>query len=322
MKIFVTGALGFLGTHIVNRLWADGHHAIVYDRKPQPPDYPLGRPYYQGDLLDSERLRGVLLVERPDLVVHLAALADVSRALVQWDVQLDTNLRATAVLLDAMSRSGVTRIAFTSSAVVYGDTADRPREDSPRPGASADGTGRGACVEERLPQQTSVYGAMKLASESLINAYAQGYGFVGDILRLVSVVGAGYRHGNLMDFYQRLKADPDQLTIRGNASQEKYYVHIHDVVDALLRVIARPHTGTEIWNVSHPTPNRIEDSVLTVCEQLHLHPVIERIADPWAGDLPQLVLDCSKLQSIGWSARHAILDGMRETVHDFVERGL
>jgi UDP-glucose 4-epimerase len=296
VNVFVTGSEGFIGRHVVRRLVND--HSITtiakYDRAIHPADQIEQR----DRLCDS--MRG------SDVVIHLAALADVRNALKQPVQQVQSNLILTSQVLEAMRATGVNRIVFMSTAVVYGDCTDSPI------------TERATC----FPQQTSIYGAMKLASESLIAAYCHGYGMTADIFRTVSLVGPGYRHGNLMDFYKKLKANPSRLEIYGTGQQQKYYIDVADVVQAIRLTLARQHTGAELWNISHDQPNTILDSIETVAGVLQAQPAIISVADPWAGDLPGLVLDCSKLRGIGWAPTVPIRQGMEAAVMDFVERGL
>lgn len=292
MNVLVTGSSGFIGRHLIEHLMMEPttHTLVEYDR-------PLD--ITQQDKLTRE-MAGI------DIVVHLAALADVRNALKRPIQQVHDNLLLTQMVLEAMRSQQVPRIVFMSTAVVYGDCTDSPI------------TERGTC----FPQQTSIYGAMKLASESLIAAYCHGYGMVGDVLRTVSVVGPGYRHGNLMDFYRKLLADPTKLEIYGTGCQQKYYIAVDDLCDAVVRVMTRAHTGCEIWNVSHDQPNTINDSITAVSDALAIHPAIHHQADPWAGDLPGLVLDCSKLRALGWVPQVPITDAMRATVQDFIKRHL
>jgi UDP-glucose 4-epimerase len=215
-----------------------------------------------------------------------------------------------------MKAAQCSRIAFTSTAVVYGNLQDTTDVHLEWPLRAIRETGAG------FPQQTSIYGAMKLASESLIAAYCEGYGCIGDIYRLVSVVGPGYRHGNLMDFYTRLSENPSTLTLFGSPTQEKYYIAVEDVMDAIARTVARDHRGCDLWNVSHHAPNTIGDSISAVAEALGIpYPSVLGGAS-WPGDLPQLVLDCSKLRALGWVPNKSIALAMRETVEDLIARGV
>ena len=294
-RAFVTGGAGFLGTHLVRRLLDEGVAVRIYDHRLERRD----------DVLDRGDLVAAMSLWQPTTVYHLAALADVRDALKYPHEQVQQNFLATSYVLEAMRRTGVTRIAFTSSAVVYGDTA------------------RTVTERDAAAQQTSIYGAMKLASEALIEAYCVGYGMRADIFRLVSLVGEGYHHGNLIDFYEKLKHDSTYVEIHGPADQPKYYCDVGDLMNAIRLVDASSHTGAEIWNVSHDQPNTIRDSITAVSEALGIHP--DRIATAsaqWPGDLPALVLDTSKLRALGWAPKVPILDSMRRTVEDFIARGL
>jgi UDP-glucose 4-epimerase len=323
-KAFITGACGFLGAHLVRRLRADGWSVVVFDRKPrtQPDAYDIQRDttcaYIQGDVLEPADLEVAMIETRPDVVFHLAALADVRSALKMPRQQLDQNLLATFNVLEAMKAAFVSRIAFTSTAVVYGDLEKAP---GPR---IMDEKGRTIPpITERpycFPQQTSIYGAMKLASESLISAYCEGYGLIADIYRLVSVVGAGYRHGNLMDFYTRLKADPWRLKLFGSPTQGKFYIAVEDVMDAIALTVGRSHRGCELWNVSHDRPNTIRDSIQAAADGLGIPMPEIQGGESWPGDLPQLVLDCSKLRNLKWSPKVDIFDAMRATIADLKGR--
>ena len=318
-RAFVTGACGFIGKHLIERLLADGIHVTIYDRKEHNP-FPNAT-YCRGDVLDQETLDVAMFQAAPTIVYHLAALADVRNALKMPDQQVRQNFIATANVLEAMRAADVKRIVFTSSAVTYGDTRsglyitdyDKPPTYPPIP---EDG------LYYTLPKQTSIYGAMKLASEALIEAYCVGYGMRADIFRLVSLVGEGYRHGNLMDFYRKLKTDPTQITLLGSGTKQKYYCYVGDFIEALSWVHAYPHDGAELWNVSHGSPNIIEDSVDAVCECLDIHPARLYQGESWAGDLPSLVLDCSKLRALGWAPKVSIEDGMRRTVRWMMDKNL
>lgn len=327
---FVTGAMGFLGAHLVERLIRDGWDLTVYDRKPKPKTWHASPHYIVGDVLNAAQLAAAMDQTKPDVVFHLAALADVRSALKMPVEQRQQNFLATSFVLEAMRAAGVKRIAFTSSAVVYGDI--QPTAPPSAVSFAFNSTGMStstitysyppAVSELQFPKQTSIYGAMKLASEALIEAYCEGYGMQSDILRLVSVVGAGYRHGNLMDFYRKLKADRTRLELFGSPTQQKYYIDVHDVIDALMLTVNRDHAGAEIWNVSHDQPNTIQDSIDAACKVTGAMPEIVSAGESWAGDLPQLVLDCSKLRALGWAPRVPITEGMRATVQDFLDRGI
>jgi UDP-glucose 4-epimerase len=137
-------------------------------------------------------------------VFHLAANADVKDNLLEPRKCIEQNVVATQNLLEAMRGAGVREVAFASTGAVYGETAVVPTpEDAP------------------FPVQTSIYGTSKLAAEGLLTSYALGYGFRTWIFRFVSLLGPGYTHGHVIDFWRRLKRDPTRLDVLGNGRQRR-----------------------------------------------------------------------------------------------------
>src|SRR5262249_39473681 len=153
----------------------------------------------------TEAVRGA------DTGFHLAANADVRFGVEHPRRDLEQNTIATFNVLEAMRANGVRRIAFSSTGSVYGEAKIIPTpEDAP------------------FPQQTSLYGASKLAGEGLIQAYSEGFGVQACIFRFVSILGERYTHGHVFDFYKQLLANPHELRVLGNGKQRKSYLHIQD----------------------------------------------------------------------------------------------
>lgn len=292
-RAFITGSDGFLGRHLIERLTAEGIPFWNYDRK------------HGQDILDPNTLMNALAAARPTVVYHLAALADVRSAFRQPVEQRENNFVGTATLLDAMRATDVRQIVFTSSAVVYGDVKSGLISES-----------------DAVGKQTSIYGAVKLASEALIEAYCAGYGMRADIFRLVSAVGEGYRHGNILDFYRKLKADPNQIHLLGTGREQKYYVYAGDVIAAMRCALATDHDGSERWNVSGFVPITIGEVLDVVCDALKVQPIRSYEHATWKGDLPGLVLNTEKLCQIGWRPTVLVRNGIYKTVRWFQEAGL
>src|SRR4051794_24600120 len=198
MNYFITGAAGFIGSNLVDRLLTEGHSVVGYDnfstgvRKflksaSEKPGFRL----VEGDLLDTATLTEAMA--KADVVFHLAANADVRFGLEHPRRDLEQNTIVTFNVLEAMRANGVKTIAFSSTGSIYGEPNVFPTpEDGP------------------FPVQTSLYGASKLAGEGLIAAYAEGFGVQGFIFRFVSILGERYTHGHVFDFVQRLLEDPSK----------------------------------------------------------------------------------------------------------------
>ena len=302
MRCLVTGAGGFIGSTLTDRLLADGHHVVGFD------DFSTGQPEFlaeagqnprfrliRGDVRDAGALRPA--VAGCDTVFHLAAHADVRSGLDDPRVDLERNLLATSTVLEAMRAEGVSRIAFTSSGSVYGDAAVPTPEDAP------------------FPVQTSLYGASKLACEGLISAYAEGYGFQGWIFRLTSALGERYSHGHVFDFYKKLRARPDAVEVLGDGRQRKAYVYVRDCVEAIVLAVSRAQARLTILNVGGETCT-VDESLSWICEALGVEPrrSYSGGARGWVGDNPHVELDTRRLQALGWRPVTSAREGVRRTV--------
>src|SRR5467141_3262952 len=207
MRCFVTGAAGFIGSSLVDRLLAFGHSVVGYDNfstgqrrflegASRSPQFRLA----EGDLLDNDALRSA--IAGSDMVFHLAANADVRFGTHHPFKDIEQNTIATYNVLEAMRANAIKRIAFSSTGSVYGEATVFPTpEDAP------------------FPIQTSLYAASKIAGEAMVQAYCEGFGFEGYIFRFVSILGERYTHGHVFDFYKQLMADSTRLRVLGDGNQ-------------------------------------------------------------------------------------------------------
>jgi UDP-glucose 4-epimerase len=307
-RALVTGGAGFIGSHLAERLLADGAEVVVYDnfstgRRPfvEGLEAADGATIVEGDVLDRELLTRTLV--GCDAVFHMAANADVRFGLEDPGRDFRQNAQATYEVLEAMRANGIGRIVFASSGSVYGEPEVFPTpEDAP------------------FPVQTSPYGASKLAAEGLIEAYCEGYGFTGIVLRFVSVLGERYTHGHLYDFYKSLREDPSSLTVLGNGQQRKSYIYVGDTVDGIMLLAGHDHDpGAWIYNIGTDEVTTVDWSVRTVSEHLGIEPEIVRTGGErgWIGDSPLIHLDCTRLRALGWEPSHTIARAVDRTLHWF-----
>lgn len=303
-RVLVTGGAGFIGSSLVDRLLALGNAVTVYD------NFSTGQREFltaaaaqadcrlvEGDLLDRQRLADA--VAGHDLVVHLAANADVRHGTDHPGHDLEQNTIATHNVLEAMRQGGVRRIAFSSTGSVYGEPAVFPTpEDAP------------------FPVQTSLYGASKLAAEGLIAAYAEGFGFQGVIFRFVSILGERYTHGHVFDFYRKLLADPTCIEVLGNGQQRKSYLYIQDCLDAMLLALARASAPVSIFNLGTDEYCTVDDSLGWIAGALGLAPRRQYTGGErgWIGDNPFIFLDCRRIRALGWQPRLTIREAVLATL--------
>jgi UDP-glucose 4-epimerase len=308
-QIFITGAAGFIGSSLVDRLLGDGKTVVGWDnfstgQRPfltgalKNPSFKL----VEGDNLDLPALTRAM--KGCDFVFHLAANADVRFGTDHPDRDLQQNTIATYNVLEAMRANGIKRLGFSSTGSTYGESAVIPTpEDAP------------------FPIQTSLYGASKVAGECLIQAYCEGFGFEGYIFRFVSILGERYTHGHVFDFYKQLLGHPDHLRVLGDGSQRKSYLYIQDCLSAMLHVTtknlaAKAKHRVEIFNLGTAEFCQVNDSIGWICEALAINPRRDYTGGNrgWIGDNPFIFLDTKKIRSTGWASQLTIREGILRTL--------
>jgi UDP-glucose 4-epimerase len=303
-RCFITGAAGFIGSNLADRLLAMGHQVVGFD------NFSTGQERFlenalrhssfrliRGDMTELEPLAEAM--SGCEMVFHLAANADVRFGTDHPRRDLDQNTIATWNVLEAMRRQNIRRIAFSSTGSVYGEAAVIPTpEDCP------------------FPVQTSLYGASKLAAEGLIAAYCEGFGMQGYVFRFVSILGERYSHGHVFDFYKQLLEHPDRLKVLGDGSQRKSYLYVQDCVDAILRAVDDAEGKFTVLNLGTDEYCQVNDSIGWICGRLGLEPKLEYSGGNrgWIGDNPFIFLDCSRMRGLGWTPRNTIRESVIKTV--------
>ncbi|HEX5418081.1 MAG TPA: NAD-dependent epimerase/dehydratase family protein, partial [Chloroflexota bacterium] len=262
MRCLVTGAAGFIGSNLVDRLLLAGHAVVGYD------NFSTGQLEFLGparanekfQLVRGDTLDAALLAEAmsgADVVFHLAANADVRFGLQHPGKDLQQNSIATFNVLEAMRTTRVPRIVFASTGSIYGEPSVFPTpEDAP------------------FPVQTSLYGASKLAAEGLIEAYCEGFGVEAFIFRFVSILGERYTHGHIFDFVKQLREHPDRLDVLGDGKQRKSYLYVQDCISGICTALESADARVNIFNLGTEEYCEVNDSVKWICDQLGLDPSI------------------------------------------------
>lgn len=310
MTVLVTGAAGFIGSHITDALLARGRTVVGLD------NFSTGQERFledaqrserftlvRGDMLDPPTLRRAL--DGADAVYHFAANADVRGGFAVPRTDLKQNTIGTFEVLESMREAGVWRIVFASSAAALGEPDIFPTPEH--------------CP---IPAQTSLYGASKMAGEGLVSAYCEGYGFEGYAFRFVSLLGPRYPHGHVFDFVRQLLADPSRLAVLGDGTQRKSYLHVTDCVEAVLRIgedlrpANRERPRYEVYHLGVPTFCLVRDSARWICDEMRVTPRLEFGTGNrgWIGDSPFVLLDVEKAMRTGWAPTRSIEWSVRETV--------
>lgn len=314
MRYFVTGGAGYIGSHVVDALLNRGHEVIAYDNLSSgqmryiEKHKHLTNPKFKfimNDLVEQlpliENLKGV------DCVYHLAANADIRKGFANRKIDINSNVIGTSNLLEAMYCNNVKRILFASTSAVLGelDIDKLPASET-----------------IAMPEQTSLYGATKLAGEGLLSAYCEGMDLEAYAFRFVTVLGPRYSHGFVFDFVKKLIADPNRIEVLGNGKGIKSSVHVSDVVSALITIgeYVRPAQNKkrkyEVFNIGNDVTYRVSDAVQWVCDAMGLRPniVYDNEIKGWPGDIPYIHLDTTKIKSYGWSVSYTPKQAVYETV--------
>jgi UDP-glucose 4-epimerase len=313
MKAFVTGGAGFIGSHLVDALIRDGHAVTVYDNfssgNKQFISHHLSRKDFRcitADLLDQKRVTRE--IQGHDVVFHLAANPDVRLGEKHTDIDMKQGVIATYNVLEAMRQNNMSKIVFSSSSVVYGETQE-------------------ACLPETygptLP--ISFYGAAKLGAEGLISAFCGTLGFQTWIYRFANIVGARGTHGVIVDFIDKLRKNNTELEILGDGKQCKPYLYVSECVDGILFGWTHTHEPVNLFNLSCDTTTTVTRIAEMVVEEMGLHNVAFRYTGGergWKGDVPRFQLDATKINTLGWKARLTSDEAVRKAIRGILDANL
>ena len=304
MKAFITGGAGFIGSNLADKLLSLGHQVCIYDNLSTGQttfiEHNFSNPNYrfvQADILDYPTLLSSM--KGYDIVFHLQANADVRGGIKNTKVDFEQNIVGTRNVLEAIRENDIKRIAFASSATVYGEP-----EVFPTP-------------ENIQLIQTSLYGASKASAENMIQAYCEYFGIRSWTFRFVSFFGKRYTHGVIFDFLKKLKANPNELEILGDGAQRKSYLDVEDGINAILTAIEKAQQKVNIFNLGNIEYMDVKTLSTILCNYLGLKDIKFNYTGGvrgWVGDSPFVHLDITKIRSLGWEPKYSIEQGIYRTI--------
>ncbi|MBN2198770.1 MAG: NAD-dependent epimerase/dehydratase family protein [Candidatus Aminicenantes bacterium] len=301
MKVLVTGAAGFIGSHLCRALADQGHEVTGVDAFTD--FYPrwmkesalkplISRPGFTFLSEDLNRIDLRALLDGQDAVFHLAAQAGVRQS---WGRTFETyvlnNIQNTQRLLEAARDIRPAKIVYASSSSIYGLTPDLPmKETSP-------------------VAPLSPYGVTKLAAEHLCTLYQKNYGLPVVSLRFFTVYGPGQRPD--MAFHRFLKSvlEDREIVVYGDGSQTRDFTYVDDIVAACLSALVSGRDG-EVYNVGGGHRERLSN-VISLLEDVCGRPIRRRFEDKQKGDVPDTLADIDKARrDLGYSPRAGLRDGL------------
>ena len=305
----VTGGAGFIGSHLVDTLVAQGNEVLVID------SLCAGKKEFISGHLNSCKVRLVeedLLrngwqesIAGADRLFHLAADPDVRQSAVDPEPTIQNNILATYRVLEAMRKYEVPEIVFTSTSTVYGDAKIIPTPESYTP-----------------LEPISVYGASKLACESLISAYCHSFPIKSWNFRFANIIGARSGHGVLTDFIQKLKKNPKELEILGDGKQTKSYLEVHECIAAMLFGVGKTKGTVNTFNIGSEDWIDVTSIAQIVCEEMGLKNTKFRYTGGergWVGDVPKMQLSIDKIKGLRWKPQIGSAESVRVAVRNMLD---
>jgi UDP-glucose 4-epimerase len=313
-RFFIVGGAGFIGSHFVDRLLSEPQVTAVtiYD------NFSSGREWHYASHLADERFR----VERGDVkdfarlqsamqhheaVIHLASNPDIARAATEPDIDFREGTLLTNHVVEAMRVTGARTILYASGSGIYGDLGETEAQEDHGP---------------LIP--VSTYGASKLAGEALISSYAYMFEISGRAFRFGNVVGPHQTHGVGFDFIRQLMRTPHHLRILGDGTQSKSYIHVNDVVNAVLTAMEKTDAGFRAYNVATGDYITVREIAELAAEVMGLRPgsvTFEYTGGNrgWKGDVPIVRLNTDRIRGLGWSCRLATREALRASMQSMLE---
>jgi len=297
-RYFIVGGAGFIGGHFVDRLLADARPAkvTIYDNFSSGRDWHFAQhvndPRFEvvrGDVKDRGRLEQAMAQQ--DVVIHLASNPDIARAATEPDIDFREGTALTNNVVEAARVNGVGMILYASGSGIYGDVGEVEAQEDHGP---------------LLP--VSTYGASKLAGEALISSYSFMFGIAARMFRFGNVVGPRQTHGVGFDFIRQLLRTPNRLRILGDGTQSKSYIHVSDVLNAVLLAADNDGPAVQTYNVATGDYITVSEIARLAVEVVGLRAENVRFEYTggnrgWKGDVPIVRLNTDRIRSIGWQCR-------------------
>lgn len=306
MKVLVAGGAGFIGSHLIDALLAEGNDVVCVD------NFFIGTKeniahlknnahfkFYEQDLTDLDKVLEIFKKEHVEYVFHLAANSDIQASAQSPMIEYKNTYSTTFILLECMRQCGVKKLFFASTSAVYGEQM-------------------GAEVSEEAValKPISYYGGAKLGSEGIISSFAYMNDMSVLVFRFPNVIGPRLTHGVIYDFVKRLKDDPSHLKILGDGRQSKPYIYVLDLVDAIMHFKDAPK-GVTLYNVGVETQTSVTRIAEIVCEKMGLSGIPFEYTGGrggWKGDVPVFAYNLEKIHATGWTAHMTSDEAVARTV--------
>jgi UDP-glucuronate 4-epimerase len=326
LKILVTGAAGFIGSHLTKRLLAAGHEVVGFDNLNDYYDVNLklsrlkiieatpGFRFIRGDLADRETILNLCAGEKFDVVVNLAAQAGVRYSLTNPYAYIDSNIQGFINILEGCRHNGVKHLVYASSSSVYGANTLMPFS-----------------IHHNVDHPVSLYAATKKANELMAHTYSSLYGLPTTGLRFFTVYGPWGRPDMALFLFTKAILEGKPIDVFNNGKMQRDFTYVDDIVEGVFRVIFNTANPNSAWSGDKPDPGtsfapyRIYNiGNNSPVELLHFIEVLEKCLGKTAiknllpiqpGDVPATYADVDDLaKDVGFRPATSIEDGISRFV--------
>ena len=313
MTTLIVGGAGFIGSHITDALLSDSDNSVrIFD------NFSSGRKWHFEHHLDNSNFEVVsgeaedtdLLTDvaaNCDRLIHLASNPDIAKAVSDPSIDFWQGTVLTNSVAEAARRANVREVLYASGSGIYGDLGNLEVHE-----------GHGPLIP------TSPYGASKLAGEALLSAYSSMFDINVTCFRFGNVVGARQTHGVGYDFARRLRRDSSELRVLGDGTQSKPYVHVSDVVRAVLSLGKTRKTRFEAFNIAPEDAIDVTTIARLAMEALGVETTACKLNYPggsrgWKGDVPIVRLNTSLARERGWAPHFTSAEAMWASLLSIIE---
>jgi UDP-glucuronate 4-epimerase len=312
MKVLVTGGAGFIGSHLVERLLAEGHDVAILDdfNDFYDPKIKRGNVFavakeiavHNVDLRDVDKVADVFRKHKFDVIFHLAARAGVRPSIQRPQLYYDTNVAGTLHLLDGARTSGVERFIFASSSSVYGAAKKVPFSEA-----------------EHLTQTLSPYAATKIASEFLCSTYSHLYKMRIVALRYFTVYGARQRPDLAIHQFTRRIHAGEPIDQFGDGTTRRDYTYIDDIIQGTLAALKYDGPMFDVFNLGESETIQLKDLIVSIEKALGKKAKINRLPEQ-PGDMPLTCADISKARELlGYNPKAKFEEGLPRFIDWFLK---
>ena len=303
VKALVTGGLGFIGSHLAERLLDIGYEVRIADL-PWRDTSNISHFVDQVEVMKADLKYQEMcdkVCKGVDAVFHFAAQADVKKSLDDHLADLNNNLLPTIYLLDSMQREGIRDMVFASSSAVYGDPTVVPTP------------------EDAGLNPISLYGASKSSAEAFARAHMEFSPIRFWAFRFANPIGERNKKGVVWNFVNFLASDPTTLPILGDGQQRKGFFYISDCIDGILTGYRLSSERFNAFNIASGRALTVDELATIVIEEMGLdNSKVKRVyaggKRGWIGDIPVSDLSTEKLKALGWRQLVSPEEAIRKVV--------